>query len=105
MRRHVTHEGFHSRCEQNLAPFLRRAVIGRNRLDLFRRNSLLSIVRKATQERAQLLQIAGHGHENQSRQFLCVWAHVRGRNGVTQEIGVRRIERGFRGRALEIVLV
>ena len=54
--------------------------------------------------RAQLLQVAGHGHEIQSRHFLGVWAHARGLDGVAHEIGVRRAESGFRGGELDVVL-
>ena len=36
--------------------------------------------------------------------FSAFGAHARGRGGVTQEIGVRRAESGFRGREVEVVL-
>ena len=55
----------------------------------------LSGVPKATQERAQLFQVAGHGHESQMRYLLCVWVHARDRNRVTQEIRVRCAERAY----------
>ena len=45
-----------------------------------------------------------HGHESQSRFFLGVWAHARGRHEVAQKIGVRRAESGFREGELKVVL-
>ena len=45
-------------------------------------------------------------NESQSRVISSAFrAHVRGRDGVTPESGVRRAEPGFRGGELEIVRV
>ena len=63
------------------------------------------VLRKATQERAQQFQKAGHGHESQSLHFLCIWVHACGRDGVTREIGARCTEPGFRGRELELEIL
>ena len=102
LRQHVTHIGFHARRERKIDALLEE---GRNWSNPFGHIWLkLSVVRKATQQRAQLLQVTGHGHESQSRYFLGVWAHARGRDGVAQEIGVRRAESGFQGREIEVVL-
>ena len=88
-------------ANETLAPFLMRAAIGRIHGHL---SQELSVVRNATQERAQLLQVAAHEHVSQSRHFISVWTKDRRRDGVTQEIGVRRAKPGFRGRELEVVL-
>ena len=99
LREHVTHDGSRDRRQQNCGTLLEESSDWSNPFGHISQELLL--VRKATQERVQ---IAGHGHESQSRQYICVWAHARWRGGATQEIGVSRAETGFQGRELEIVL-
>ena len=101
-RAQVTHDVLHGRREQEFDALVE---VGGDYSNPFGHISQeFSIVRKAAQERAKLFQTPGRGHERQRPYFFCVWAHACWRNGVTQEIGVRRAEPGFRGREPEMVL-
>ena len=84
---------------KNLTPCLRRAVFGRIRFDVSRK-SFPWYERLLSRERS-CLGWRGMGTTVKADVFS---AFGRGRDGVTQEIGARRSEPGFRGRELEMVL-
>ena len=60
-----------------------------------------AIISHAAHQRTDLLEVLGHGHLHQSRNFFRIEAHTRGRDGVAQKISVRDAEASLRARATD----
>ena len=63
-----------------------------------------AIISHAAHQRTDLLEVLGHGHFHQSRNFFRIGAYTHERNGVASKIIVRGAGESLRGGELEVVL-
>ena len=61
-----------------------------------------AIIPHTAHDDAHLLEIPRHGHFDQGRNFVRVWTHTGGRNGVAQKNSVRAPRRAFEGEDLRL---